>query len=331
MHDLLLKHWRTPGWLSYCLLPLAWLYGLTIHVRRFGYKVGLLKSYRSPVPVVVIGNISVGGSGKTPLLIALVNDLQQRGFRPGIISRGYRGDGPFPLLVDRNTPVSACGDEAAMIVRHTDVPVVVGANRRLVIERLLETAPIDIILSDDGLQHYAMQRDIEIAVEDRTSERRNSFLLPAGPLREPVRRLQSVNYCVEHVTTAENQGDRMAMWLRPGVPQPLMQMDLQLPAGRWHAVAGIGNPERFFNSCEQLGLEITRHPFPDHHDYKPDDIEFDDRLPVIMTEKDAIKCMAFASDRHWFLPVTACISSELLETLTQDLNRLREQYGQEIA
>jgi len=273
--------------------------------------------------VLVVGNLTVGGTGKTPLVIYLIEELRKQGFKPGVISRGYGGQASvYPCIVTPDTPASECGDEPALIVRRTSVPMVVGRNRQASIEKLLEISDIDIVLSDDGLQHLAMQRDIEICLLDATSLQRNTYLLPAGPYRESKSRLSSVDLVVEH-GLHQDQGELFAMNLKPSKAKPVVeQSDGQSgvfdSAKPLHAVAGIGNPDRFFNTCAELGLNFEAHRFPDHYAYSFADIDFADAV-VLMTEKDAVKCHDFADSRHWYLPVDATLSNDFALALTSKL------------
>ncbi len=325
---LVLRNWHSPGLLSYSLLPLSWLYWLIVVIRRKCYQWNLLTGYRAPVPVIIVGNLSVGGSGKTPLVMYLVDQLRKRGRNPAVISRGYRGSGPFPLIVHADTSPDDCGDEPAQIVRRLQVPMAVGPDRVADIELLTGQFDVDVVISDDGLQHYALQRDIEIAVIDRTSGSDNHFLMPAGPLREPASRLSNVDFQVHHVTggttISGSPGKQLfQMQLSPASPRRVdrQQPDQRFnPQGTVHAVAGIGQPERFFQTCEQMGLQIQRHIFPDHHNYAESDLQFGDDQLVLMTEKDAVKCRLFATDKHWYVPVDAKLSHGLVDQILQRLN-----------
>lgn len=325
----LLKSWQQPNLLTLLLWPLSLLYRSLFFLRSVAYRLGLKKSYRAPVPVIVVGNISVGGTGKTPVVIYLVELLQRNGFKPGVISRGYSGSSEsYPLTVSATTPVSSCGDEPALIFKRTKVPMVVGSKRADSIEKLLAEFEIDVIISDDGLQHLAMQRDIEICLQDLTKSSHNNHLLPAGPYRESQSRFKSVDLLVQHIDESHSQGSHSqtnapayTMSLVAGQPQPvgMREESAWTPSTKIHAVAGIGNPQRFFNTCRSLGLKILEHAFADHHHFKPADIEFDDQLPVLMTEKDAVKCVEFADERHWYLPVNAKLASHFDEKLLMHL------------
>lgn len=287
----------------YLLIPLSWLYCFIVWLRRSLYNLGLLKHYRAPIPVVVVGNITAGGSGKTPLVMWLARFLQDHGFRPGIVSRGYGGAAKtWPQQVRSDSDYVVVGDEAVMIASRTECPMAVGPDRSQVVRSLLEHHDIDVILSDDGLQHYALQRDIEIAVVDATRRFGNGFCLPAGPLRERPGRLDQVDMIVVNGTAERhehpmNVTSQIAVNLKTSKAIPLSEF-----FGKLHAVAGIGNPRRFFDELRNAGLDIEEHEFPDHYPYVRTDVEFADQLPVLMTEKDAVKCIRFAHDRLWCVP-----------------------------
>jgi len=304
----------TGTWLS----PLSFLFSDAVRLRAFLYRTGVLKSQRLPVPVIIVGNITVGGTGKTPLLIWLAERLKQAGFKPGIISRGYGGKAAhWPQPVTAGSDALLVGDEALLIVQRTGCPMAVAPLRVESARWLLDNADCDVLLSDDGLQHYALQRDVEIAVVDGQRRFGNGFCLPAGPLREPIERLRSVDFVVVNGgETADNEfamtlaGDS-AVNLHSGETKPLADF-VGLDC---HAVAGIGNPDRFFQHLAAAGLRCQAHAFPDHYRFQAPDIDFGDGKPVLMTEKDAVKCRAFADDRHWFVPVAAVVSEQLTERL----------------
>lgn len=291
--------WHQPTLAGQVLLrPLSWLFAVLAALRRLSYRVGLRRTGRVPIPVVVVGNLSVGGSGKTPLVAHLVVALGAAGFAPGIVSRGYGGrqDGPRRIAADADP--ADCGDEPVWLAQTTGRPVAVGRDRLRAAQLL--TGDCDVIVADDGLQHYAFGRDIEIAVIDGESGLGNGRLLPAGPLREPRSRLQRV----DHV--AVRDGD----W--PGASRYRVVADRarNLADGRerelaaWagetvHAVAAIGVPGRFFAQLEDRGIEVIRHAFADHHAFTPSDLDFGDGQAILMTAKDAVKCRAFADNRMW--------------------------------
>ena len=330
--------WYSRSRLALALLPLAGLFRLAVQLRRSAYRHGWLKVHRLPVPVVVVGNISVGGTGKTPLVVWLAHFLAQAGYSPGIVTRGYGGRAEsWPQLVRPDSDPSRVGDEAVLLARRCACPVVAGPNRPKAAARLIEEQGCDLILADDGLQHYALARDIEIAVTDGVRRHGNGWCLPAGPLREPVQRLERVDLRVCNGGTPA--AGEIAVALAPGDMVNLVQPSLSQPLAalrgeKVHAVAGIGYPERFFELLREAGLEVIAHPFRDHHAFAAEDIDFADDLPVLMTEKDAVKCRPFARPRHWYLPVEAQPDPALGAALL-DLLRLssfkRNTHGQEAA
>ena len=302
----------TPAWWT---LPLAWLYGVVVGVRRGLYRNGWLRSQRMLVPVIVVGNIVAGGAGKTPLVIALVDALRARGWKPGVASRGYGGNATGPQLLGAQPDPSAVGDEPALIAIRTGVPVAIGADRPAAAKLLLREG-VDVMVADDGLQHYALARDIEICVIDGVRRLGNRRLLPAGPLREPASRLHEVDYVVCNGGEARTGEIPMRLVLADAVrvdDPAICKPFADFVGTRVHAIAGIGNPSRFFESLHGAGLDAIDHAFPDHHRYAPADLDFGDELPVLMTEKDAVKCRAFAKRNWWRVPVTAQLPESFLD------------------
>ena len=303
------------GWL---LLPLSGLYWLVIVVRKYLFDRGILRSYRAAVPVVVIGNITAGGTGKTPTVLWLAEELQQRGFRPGIVSRGYGGShSGSSMRVDVNSETSVVGDEPVLLARRGQCPVVVDADRTRGAEMLIADG-VDVVISDDGLQHYRLQRDYEICVVDGARGLGNRRLLPAGPLRERAERLDDVEQVLVNgklagseyiLTTAEQNAisfDLVATEARR------LNGSLSRPLERFagvtvHAVAAIGNPQRFFDLLRAQGIQLIEHRFPDHALLQPADLRFGDDFDVFMTEKDAVKLGASLSDKYWYVPVDLSI------------------------
>ncbi|WP_394211690.1 tetraacyldisaccharide 4'-kinase [Psychrobacter piscatorii] len=347
---------RKAAWL-WLLLPISWLYGLITLLRRHAYKVGLLSSYRAPIPVMVIGNISVGGSGKTPLIIALVNYLQKRGIKVGVISRGYGGDtSQMPALVTTTSSPNVVGDEPCLIVHMTGVAMAVSPNRQQAITTLLDAEPdLQLVIADDGLQHYALKRDIEWIVVDAERGFGNEQLLPTGFLREPMSRLEGAHVIYHEKpntdsTKSSNQpqsSERLTMRLqadelqRIWSPQSsIKQIDNVVPTSNSivHAVSGIGYPQRFFNTLESLGFEVIGHPYPDHYDFNLAELLQYSDYPIVVTSKDAVKIKALLSDytaeqassdeyaqlvsRLWVLPVTAVLSDNCYDNLNQQLKAL---------
>jgi len=289
------------------LLPFSLLFIIGAAARRLAYRYGLLRRSHPGVPVVVVGNITVGGTGKTPLVMWLARALGQRGLRVGIVSRGYRARhaAQTPRFVAADADADQVGDEPLLLARRSGAPVVVAADRAAGAALLVEHG-VQVILADDGLQHYALARDVEIAVIDGRRRFGNGRLLPAGPLREPVSRLDVVDVVVINGGEARGSAE-VRMELRGDTAVHLLSGEKQTLAEihgtHWHAVAGIGDPERFFADLEARGLQLVRHPFPDHARFSAADFAFGDKLPILMTEKDAVKCGPFADDRFWYLPV----------------------------
>ena len=323
------------GWLI-LLWPLSLLFQILTGLRR---KLVTNKSSTGDVPVVVIGNISLGGTGKTPLLLALVQYYKKKGMRPGVISRGYGGRASsYPLTVDENTDVSQCGDEALLIALNTECPVIVDPDRRSALKTLLDHNSVDVVFSDDGLQHYRLRRDIEIAVVDGVRLFGNGWCLPAGPLREPVQRLAEVDYIVVNGETSAAVPELSAahsITLAPtylvnqvsGDKRPFSDAPFKM-GNTIQAVAALGNPERFFATLDKLPYPMRRFPFPDHHLFRPDDFTghgIDEHQPIVMTEKDAIKCRNFAQDNFWVLKVDVTLPQALLDALDKQLAALLEQ------
>jgi tetraacyldisaccharide 4'-kinase len=278
-----------------------------------------------PVPVIVIGNLSVGGTGKTPLTIAVVAALRARGYRPGVVSRGYGGSQREPLLLGDTPDPAQVGDEPCLI-HASGVPVAVGRDRPAA-ARLLFDAGCNVLVADDGLQHYRLARDVEICVIDGVRRFGNRRLLPAGPLREPPSRLQRVDLRVCNGGVAQDGeypmqlcgGDVVA--LDDGRTQPLASFGGQ----RVHAVAAIGNPQRFFDSLRAAGIDTIEHAFADHHDFAATDLDFADDLPVLMTDKDAVKCRRFVQPHWWRVPVQADLPQAFYEALEARLKGLRRE------
>ena len=318
--------WHQRNALSIVLRPLSWCYRLLFMLRRWAYRSGLKHVYHVGVPVIVVGNISVGGTGKTPLVIWLVESLRTAGYKPGIVARGYRGKAKhWPQQVRPDSDPVIAGDEAVLLAARSRCPVAVAPKRVEAAQALLTHHDCNIIISDDGLQHYALGRDIEIAVIDGIRRFGNGFCLPAGPLREPVHRLNSVDYIVVTEGGAMQREHMMRLIAERLVSVRDAEQSCtaeRLGSRRVHAVAGIGNPRRFFMQLRRMGLEVVEHPFPDHHDFTAGDLQFAESLPLIMTEKDAVKCRRFAADNWWYLPVSAEVDDKLKSDLLQQLRTL---------
>lgn len=310
--------------------PSLWLRGLSCvyaalaMLRRSLYRRGILRRTRMSVPVIVIGNISVGGTGKTPLTIALVEALRERGFKPGVISRGFGGSAHEPTHVDTHSDPAVVGDEARLIFDATGVPVAVARKRAEAGRLLLQGGGIDVLIADDGLQHYALRRDIEIAVIDGERRFGNGRLLPAGPLREPMARLQSVDFRV--CNGGEPQAGEVPMTLTGDSAMSVADARVKplhdFTGQRVHAVAGIGNPSRFFSKLRDAGIDVLEHGFPDHHAFAAADLDFGDALPVLMTEKDAVKCAAFACPHWWSVSVRAQLPMEFFDVVADRIRAI---------
>jgi tetraacyldisaccharide 4'-kinase len=312
-----------PWW----LLPPSLAYRAVVGSRRYLYAKRLRKSTRMASPVVVVGNLSVGGTGKTPLVCWLVGRLTDLGFKPGVVTRGYGGSSRNVRLIDSSDDPKVVGDESVLLARRTGAPVAIGRDRPAA-SQLLLNAGCDVVVSDDGLQHYALARDCEIVVVDGDRLFGNGWLLPAGPLRETRTRLAAADAVVVNGGRALLDGAlsmrleaKSALSLIGGAVRVLDEF-----AGRSvHAVAGIGNPERFFNMLRAHGIEVVGHPLPDHARLRAADISFSDQRPVLMTEKDAVKCAGIAGPLHWCVPVTASFSggesNALLDIVTQAIRR----------
>jgi tetraacyldisaccharide 4'-kinase len=309
------QHWYRITPLHLLLYPLSLIFRLLAALRRGLYRSGLLHSSRLPVPVVVVGNISVGGTGKTPLTLAIAHQLIERGLHPLIVSRGHGGSGHEPRAVTADSDARDVGDEPLLMARRGLCPVWVGKDRTAAAQAGLQAnPPCDLVLCDDGLQHYRLQRDAEIAVIDGERRFGNGWLLPAGPLREPVARLGTVDAVV--VNGGVTNESEYAMKLEGAVFYNLRNPNHTVTTSHFrelhnHAVAGIGNPQRFFRHLESLGIHFTPHPFPDHHPYRAEELAFSDCDAIVLTEKDAVKCAAFADERYWALRVDARIDPAL--------------------
>jgi tetraacyldisaccharide 4'-kinase len=308
--------WYGPPWRVWPLLPLSAFYAFAVAVRAAPYRFGWRHPVRLPVPVVVVGNITVGGTGKTPLVIHLAQRLAAVGERPGILCRGYGGTSAhWPQQVTPGSDPREVGDEPVLIARRSGLPVAAGPDR-VAAGRLLITQGCTVLLCDDGLQHRALARDIEIVVMDGARGLGNGFCLPAGPLRESTRRLGKVDAVV--VQGGEWSGGRstFAMDLPLGDTVVAVTDDGRRSLAEFvgqtvHAMAGIGHPQRFFGALRQAGLRVVEHPFPDHYDYRPEDLRFAADGVLLMTEKDAVKCARFPLRNAWFVPVSAQVDPEL--------------------
>jgi tetraacyldisaccharide 4'-kinase len=302
-----------PWW----MMPLSAVYGAISRIRRSAYSLRLARSTSLSCPVVVVGNLTVGGTGKTPLVCWLAGQLIELGFKPGVVSRGYGGASRAARLVQADDSSDLVGDEAILLARRSRVPVATGRNRPAAAQ-LLINAGCEVIVSDDGLQHYALRRDCEIVVIDGDRRFGNGRLLPAGPMRETPARLRHVDAVVVNGGDAGSDGTlRMrllatsAVAMKYGTTKPLREFSGQ-PV---HAVAAIGNPQRFFAMLRAVGISVIEHALPDHAKLRIDDISFADDLPVLMTEKDAVKCRDIAGPHHWYVPVSVAFAAGDAEKL----------------
>lgn len=295
------------------LLPLSFLYLTFMYIRSFCYELKLLPTKKFSTPIIIVGNITTGGSGKTPLVIHLVRLLKQHGLNPGVVSRGYLGLHDKPTFVYANSDPNIVGDEPLLLSKRLFCPIVVAKRRNDAVQALLETGQVDVIISDDGLQHLSLERDIEIIVVDGKSRFGNGWCLPAGPLREPLSRLHKVDFIISNTPERFDIDTEYDMELRPrllykGIRQSEHQSLYDLRDKTVHAVAGIGFPVRFFDLLTKHGLKVIAHPYPDHHRFQEQELIFEDDYPVIMTEKDAVKCEGLMDERHWVLPVEVAIN-----------------------
>ncbi|CAH1388277.1 tetraacyldisaccharide 4'-kinase [Candidatus Nitrotoga sp. M5] len=320
------QHWYRTTPLHLIMLPVSFLFHIVTATRRALYRKGILTSVKLSAPIIVVGNITVGGSGKTPLTLWLAQQLIDSGWHPGIISRGYGGTNKSPLAVQASSSHDEAGDEAVLMAQRKLCPVWIGRDRVAAAHALLQAHPeCDIVLSDDGLQHYRLQRDFEIVVVDGLRRFGNGYLLPAGPLREPLSRLTQVDAVVIHGGVASKNQHSMQLYgeifynlLNPNVIAHAADFASQ----RLHSIAGIGHPQRFFTHLNNLGLKVQAHPFPDHHSFTAADLDYADADAVLMTEKDAVKCTTFANEKCWVLRVDAQLDSlltqQILKKVTPD-------------
>jgi len=314
------KSWYQGAYWLYFLWPLYLVYRVVTLLRKYLYQVRFFKSYRAKVPVIVVGNITLGGTGKSPLVAYLVESLKEMGFKPGVVSRGYGAKISSEQVreVHTNSLVSEVGDEPLMLKLRVDCPIFVSPTRALAVQAL-ENQGCDIVITDDGLQHYALGRDIEICVFDGERKWGNGFLLPMGPMREPLKRINKTDFVVmngaDWLERLQPKTTAFRMDLEASNLQSLNNdQSLSLSALKGKevvAIAGIGNPERFFNTLVMEGLLVESHGFNDHHAYTQSDVSFKGERPLIMTEKDAVKCRTFNLSDAWYLPVSAKLSGEL--------------------
>lgn len=315
---------QSPLWLL--LLPFSWLYGLVSGLIKLSYRLGLRRAWRAPVPVVVVGNLTAGGNGKTPVVVWLVEQLQRRGVRVGVVSRGYGGKAAhYPLLLTPQTSTGEAGDEPVLIFQRTGAPVAVSPVRADAVKALLAAHPLQIIITDDGLQHYALARDKEIVVIDGARRFGNGWWLPAGPMRERAGRLRSVDAVITN--GGEAHTGEIAMTLQPGLAINLQTGEKRsvdsLP--QVVAMAGIGHPPRFFATLKQAGVQpVKTISLADHQALDEAQVAafINDNQTLVMTEKDAVKCRGFARPQWWYLPVDATFAGSQADELVDTLHAL---------
>ena len=318
------KSWYLPQWWNFLLIPLSWVYHIVILLRRALYQWGVFKQHSFPIPIIIVGNITVGGTGKTPLVIYLVEQLRAQGFRPAVISRGYGSKVKGVKAVHLDSSVKEVGDEPLLIKLRTDCPVFVASQREKAIAAILQNTDANVIISDDGLQHYAINRDIEIVVLDGMRRFGNGLLLPAGPLRERIGRLNQVDFVVNNGDERTNEimmslaVDKL-IHLKTNKSVSLAKFE----GKEVRAIAGIGHPKRFFNTLISQGIKVIPHAFPDHHFYRASDLNFGDDLPILMTEKDRIKCMHCVEDNMYYLTVKIDLPDAFIEQVLEKLVRLK--------
>ena len=318
----LIDAWYNKSFWLYILAPLTFLFSALVKARRNSYVKNPKKVWVSPKPIIVVGNISMCGTGKTPLVKFIAMELQKRGFKPGLVSRGHGGKYSGTLEVTSETTYKQTGDEAQILAK-LNIPFFIDKNRPRAAKKLQEKHEVDVIISDDGLQHYSMGRDVEIAVIDGARRLGNGLAFPAGPLREPKSRLSEVDFIVNNGGPTE--GDEILMTLSPAKFIHL-NSGKEYSVDKWpmhnqvHAIAGVGNPNRFFDLLLRLGFEFDKNPFPDHHKYNKRDLYFLDHLPILMTEKDAAKCKHFNNSKIWYLSIESKIESQFIDRLEEKLN-----------
>ncbi|MCX8650703.1 tetraacyldisaccharide 4'-kinase [Gilliamella sp. B2779] len=327
------KLWYGKNRLFWLLIPFSLLYGIIAFVRRFLYKMGIFKSWHSPVPIIVIGNLSVGGNGKTPLAISLIEALEAKGLKVGLVSRGYGGKAEnYPLILDNTTTTDQAGDEPVLIYQRTHVPVAVSPNRCQAVKALLKKNQLDVILTDDGLQHYALARDIEIVVVDGKRLFGNNWWMPAGPMRERSNRLKSVDLIIVNGDSVNNLVEQYpdktyTMQLIPKYVINLLTKEKKELSSLSNicAVAGISNPQRFFDMLISMKADLNKTvAFADHQKFSLSLLNNVARREqtLLMTEKDAVKCQLFAEPNWWFLPIDAVIPKPAIDHICLLLDKI---------
>jgi len=313
--------WYKKSLWLYLLYPFSLIFSYLTSLRRKRFLTNKITSFKSEVPIVVVGNLTIGGTGKTPLVKYIVTELKNKGYKPGIVSRGYGGKFKETLQVTSETPVKHTGDEAQILAK-LDVPFYIDKNRVRAVKKLSKNHDCDVIISDDGLQHYKMGRQVEIAVIDGKRRFGNNLTFPAGPLRESSKRIDTVDFIVNNSGPTEegeylmNISPTKFVHLKSGKSYSIENWPMHKQV---HAVAGLGNPGRFFDLLDKLGFDIIRHPFPDHHNFLSSDIFYLDHLPIVMTEKDASKCKDFDNNKIWYLKIDADLNNKFIDNLDKKL------------
>ena len=326
------KYWyrkpeRVPLWAKL----LSFFFQARAVSRRIFYIVFFIRVYKPKIPVIVVGNINVAGTGKTPVIGWLVQELKRRGYKPGIVGRGYGGNAElWPQQVRVDSDPYLVGDEAVLLARHCQCPMGVGPERVTAIRQLIKHYDVDVIISDNGILHYAMGRDIEIAVIDGQRRFGNGYCLPAGPLREPVGRIENVDFRINNGGDAQAREHEMHIRLLDVVnlkdPNKVMQLS-EFRGKKVHAIAGIGNPKRFFEQLKEQGIKAEEHAFEDHHPFCREELEFGGKDILLMTEKDAVKCERFAQENYWYVRMAADIDSELGNKILESLANKSQPQG----
>lgn len=319
-----MRHWYGRGALAWMLWPASLLFRCAVFLRRLLYRLRLIGTVHPGIPVIVVGNLSAGGSGKTPLVLWIAEFLKSKGWSPGIVSRGYGARLDAPRAATIAAEAAEVGDEPILLARRSGCPVWVGPDRPAVIAAMREQHPeVDVVVLDDGLQHYRLRRDLEIAVVDERGFG-NGWLLPAGPLREPRSRLRTVHAVVSNQSPVKGYSMRLEGETLHRMTDSRDRRPVKSFAGqKVHAVAGIGHPDRFFLHLSALGARPVPHAFPDHHAFRPQDLDFGDGLPVLLTEKDAVKLRHAARPEWWVLPVTARLDPAFGDWLLGKANEWR--------
>lgn len=320
LHRQVLAFWYKKSGLAYLLVPFSWLFRFLCFVR---YHYQIKRQRRFSVPIIIVGNISLGGTGKTPLVMWLVNQLAKKNFKVAVIMRGYRAHNQQPTLVKKSDEALDKGDEPLLLARKINSPVVIGKDRVQAINYLLQQFPkTNLIICDDGLQHYKLARDVEIALIDGIRRLGNGFCLPAGPLRESPKRLNQVDFIVTNGKALNNEWQMQTQFSENiySVTDPKKVEPLASFAGkRVHAVAAIGHPERFFLMLKEKNIEVIKHAFPDHYYFKKEDLLFEEKLPILMTEKDSVKCQNIAPPNSWWVGLQISLPELFIEKLLEKI------------